>query len=175
MKALGKGLVTAVTLPTLITLTPVAPLACNGNYFHVEDFAGLYGGNFGLLTPITGNHSLWCGVRASQSSYAGDGYGNDWNECWESCEFAIDPADSLILVMYSICYQTQPGMTFSILTISTGPTGLQPRPTTVVLSASSRTSWFLLLREARSASASGSSPTTGAPMRTATGIPMERR
>ncbi len=83
--------------------------ACNGNYFHVDDFAGLNGGNFGHLTPIAGNHSLWCGVRASQSMYPTDGYGNNWDECWESCDFSVTPGDTSVLVLYDLCYHSEPG------------------------------------------------------------------
>ena len=31
----------------------------------MDDFAGLGGGTFGLLTPITGGKSLWIGARAN--------------------------------------------------------------------------------------------------------------
>lgn len=34
-----------------------------GDFFHVDDFAGLGGGVTGRLTPIDGNQSLWCGAR----------------------------------------------------------------------------------------------------------------
>jgi hypothetical protein len=30
-----------------------------GRYWHVDDYAGLGGGSFGLLTPVRGNQSLW--------------------------------------------------------------------------------------------------------------------
>jgi hypothetical protein len=87
-------------------------LTCNSNYFHVDDFAGLGGGNHGQLVPINGAHSLWCGVTASQSGYPSDGYGNGWDECWESCSFSVDP-DSGIYISYSICYDTEPGYDFA--------------------------------------------------------------
>jgi hypothetical protein len=56
----------------------------NGIYFHVDDFSGLpapYG-------ALDGNHSLWCGARAS-AAFADDGYGNSWDETFESCAFDV--------------------------------------------------------------------------------------
>jgi hypothetical protein len=57
-----------------------------GDYFHVDDFAGLGGGDFGRLVPLEGSQSLWCGTRANAidfelCGYATlPGYGNNWNQ-----------------------------------------------------------------------------------------------
>jgi hypothetical protein len=66
----------------------------------VDDFAGLSAA-FG---PLVGNHSLWCGQRAS-GSFVDDGYGNDWDECFESCEFNVT-AD--ITFSYEIHWDLEP-------------------------------------------------------------------
>ena len=34
-----------------------------GEFFHVDDFAGLGGGDFGRLVPLEGSQSMWCGAR----------------------------------------------------------------------------------------------------------------
>ncbi len=55
-------------------------------FFHVDDFAGLGGGDFGRLAPLEGAKSMWCGARASESApYAcsfmkAPGYGNGWDQ-----------------------------------------------------------------------------------------------
>ena len=64
-----------------------------GDYFHVDDFAGLGGGDFGRLAPLEGSQSLWCGARpdAADSVFCGyatlPGYGNNWDQafCTASC------------------------------------------------------------------------------------------
>jgi hypothetical protein len=61
-----------------------AAQAGGGTYFHVDDFTGLPAG-FG---PLAGVQSLWCGARAS-GSFVSDGYGNAWDETFESCEFGV--------------------------------------------------------------------------------------
>jgi len=55
-------------------------------YFHVDDFAGLGGGDFGRLVALEGNQSLWCGLRPDTldpelCSYVKlPGYGNLWDQ-----------------------------------------------------------------------------------------------
>jgi len=64
-----------------------------GDFFHVDDFAGLGGGNSGLLVPLEGAQSMWCGARpdASDLLLCGysvlPGYGNNWNQglCTANC------------------------------------------------------------------------------------------
>jgi hypothetical protein len=66
--------------------TSVDRTAQEGTYFHVDDFAGLGGGDFGQLYPLEGNQSIWCGLRPGQThpalcAYATlPGYGNNWNQ-----------------------------------------------------------------------------------------------
>ncbi len=71
--------------------TSVDLTAQSGQYWHVDDFAGLGGGTFGALAPIDGSKSLWCGARPGTPdpcSYATwPGYGNDWIQTIESVVF----------------------------------------------------------------------------------------
>jgi hypothetical protein len=66
--------------------TSVDRTAQTGVYFHVDDFAGLGGGDFGRLHALEGNQSMWCGARESPSEpfscgYATlPGYGNQWDQ-----------------------------------------------------------------------------------------------
>jgi len=83
-----------------------------GDYFHIDDFAGLGGGNTGRLLPIEGNQSLWCGARPSTVAplcgYAAlPGYGNDWNQAF--CTAACLSVDSLVTVDYLVSWDSEPG------------------------------------------------------------------
>ncbi len=54
-------------------------------FFHIDDFAGLGGGDFGRLVPIEGTKSVWCGVRPGDDFYvcswaSPPGYGNRWDQ-----------------------------------------------------------------------------------------------
>ncbi len=63
-------------------------------FFHVDDFAGLGGGDFGRLVPIEGTKSLWCGTPPGTdfymcSWYNAPGYGNGWNQITYSDPFSF--------------------------------------------------------------------------------------
>ena len=62
-------------------------------FFHVDDFAGLGGGNLGGLVPLSGSRSLWCGTRLSEDPQicfaTPPGYGNDWDQSFESVAFSV--------------------------------------------------------------------------------------
>jgi len=54
-------------------------------FFHVDDFAGLGGGTRGMLVPLEGTRSMWCGVRPGTDPYlcsweTAPGYGNYWDQ-----------------------------------------------------------------------------------------------
>jgi len=57
-----------------------------GTFFHVDDFAGLGGGDFGRLAPLEGTKSMWCGARANPGTpyvchfMDAPGYGNGWDQ-----------------------------------------------------------------------------------------------
>ncbi len=64
-------------------------------FFHVDDFGGLEGGDYGGLYALEGVKSLWCGVRAGDSFYlcgwlAAPGYGNNWNQIATTVAFDVD-------------------------------------------------------------------------------------
>ncbi|MCK5407816.1 MAG: hypothetical protein KAJ37_10190, partial [Candidatus Krumholzibacteria bacterium] len=83
-----------------------------GDFFHVDDFAGLGGGVTGRLVPIDGNQSLWCGARPSPTGplcgYAAlPGYGNAWDQAW--CTSACLTVDSMLTIDYTMSWDTEPG------------------------------------------------------------------
>jgi hypothetical protein len=55
-------------------------------FFHVDDFLGLGGGDFGRLVPLEGTKSIWCGARANPGTpyichfMDAPGYGNGWDQ-----------------------------------------------------------------------------------------------
>ena len=88
--------------------------AQQGGFFHVDDFAGLGGGVHGLLAPIQGTKSMWCGVRPNPNDpyvcnweYA-PGYGNNWDQ---NLATAISVTGPLTL-SYHLVYDTEPGYDF---------------------------------------------------------------
>ncbi|MDZ7860223.1 MAG: T9SS type A sorting domain-containing protein [Candidatus Krumholzibacteriota bacterium] len=69
--------------------TTVDHTAQQSIFWHVDDFVGLAGGDYGLLVPISGTKSMWCGTRPGTSNYLcawgeAPGYGNNWNQHFES-------------------------------------------------------------------------------------------
>ena len=46
-----------------------------GDYWHIDDFAGLGGGDFGGLHATQGTKSFWCGARPDGGSLDLCGYG----------------------------------------------------------------------------------------------------
>ena len=69
--------------------TSVDKTAQVDTFFHVDDFAGLGGGDFGRLTALEGVKSLWCGTRPGSDFYLcswlnAPGYGNDWDQVCQS-------------------------------------------------------------------------------------------
>jgi hypothetical protein len=66
-----------------------------GDYWHVDDFAGLGGGDYGLLLPLQGNQSAWCGTRNAPEHpvlcgyQTLPGYGNSWDQYFVSACFSV--------------------------------------------------------------------------------------
>jgi hypothetical protein len=81
-------------------------------FFHVDDFAGLGGGDFGRLVPLEGAKSMWCGVRASSSRpyvchfLKAPGYGNGWDQA-----LACDPRSyvGLVNLSFKLRWNCEPG------------------------------------------------------------------
>ncbi len=88
-------------------------------FFHVDDFAGLGGGDFGRLIPIEGNQSLWCGQRADAASplFCGygalPGYGNSWEQGFVTAS-CLSPAGDLI-IDYLIAWHSEPNYDYTTL------------------------------------------------------------
>ncbi|UCG51965.1 MAG: T9SS type A sorting domain-containing protein [Candidatus Latescibacterota bacterium] len=80
-------------------------------FFHVDDFDGLNGGDYGRLTPLEGQQSMWCGVRTSSDPPFCDwgclpGYGNNWDQKFESTEFTV-VGDAFL--SYKVRWDSEPG------------------------------------------------------------------
>jgi hypothetical protein len=81
-------------------------------HWHVDDFAGLAGGSYGLLYPLEGNQSFWCGARPDASSlllcgYGSlPGYGNNWDQLACSPCFSVSGEVELT---YLIAWDSEPG------------------------------------------------------------------
>jgi hypothetical protein len=85
--------------------------AQEGTYFHVDDFAGLGGGDFGRLYPLEGTQSMWCGARPSPSeplcSYATlPGYGNRWSQYFQTAACLTVTGD--VTIDYLIAWDVEP-------------------------------------------------------------------
>lgn len=93
-----------VVLGALVLAAASSAAAGGARYFHVDDFSGLGGG----YAPLEGTQSLWCGLRPSHPDASGyvtpPGYGNLWDETWQSCFFRVS-AD--VTVSYSIAWDTE--------------------------------------------------------------------
>jgi hypothetical protein len=100
-----------------------------GIFFHVDDFIGLGGGDFGRLTPIAGNQSMWCGTRldsTSENFYSCEflpGYGNYWDQRFESVPF---PVSGDVSLTYHIRWDSEPGYDYTYVEYQdTGGTWVQ--------------------------------------------------
>jgi hypothetical protein len=97
-----------------------------GDYVHVDDFAGLGGGSYGLLVPLAGNQSLWIGARANPGDpdlcgYAVlPGYGNGWHQLFCSKCFTLTGNAT---VSYLASWDSEPGYDFTYAQYAAGCTG----------------------------------------------------
>jgi len=87
-----------------------------GDFWHVDDFAGLGGGDFGGLHATEGNKSMWCGARPSASldlcGYVTlPGYGNGWDQIFQSNCFNGLTGD--VNVSYVASWDSEPGYDFT--------------------------------------------------------------
>ncbi len=97
-----------------------------GDYVHVDNFAGLAGGNFGLLVPLAGTKSLWIGARANAGDpilcgYAAlPGYGNSWQQilCSRCFNFTGNAT-----VSYLASWDSEPGYDFTFAEYDAGCSG----------------------------------------------------
>jgi hypothetical protein len=91
------------------------------DFFHVDDFAGLGGGDFGGLIPLEGAQSMWCGARANASDmvlcgYAKlPGYGNDWNQAL--CSAGCLAVTTDVTIDFAVAWDSEPDYDVSWLEI----------------------------------------------------------
>jgi len=81
-------------------------------FWHVDDFAGLGGGDYGLLLPLEGNQSIWLGARpdALDLNVCGygspPGYGNNWEQYFCSTCYTVTGD---VMVNYLVAIDSEPG------------------------------------------------------------------
>jgi hypothetical protein len=98
-------------------------------FFHVDDFAGLGGGAWGLLYAIEGSQSMWCGTRAGTdgrayapywytcSWIAAPGYGNGWNQILTTDAI---PFRGLLEFSYHGVFDSEPDFDFTTVEYDAG-------------------------------------------------------
>jgi len=89
-----------------------------GEFFHVDDFAGLGGGDFGGLVPIEGTKSMWCGARPGTDEYMcswfnAPGYGNRWNQILRAGPFFFP--SGTFTISYHLRCDSEPEYDFTSL------------------------------------------------------------
>jgi len=89
--------------------TQVDNTAQKGTFFHVDDFAGLSGGTRGMLVPLEGTKSLWCGVRPGTDPYlcsweTAPGYGNYWKQILFT---SVMPHTGIVTLSYKYSIDTE--------------------------------------------------------------------
>jgi len=92
-------------------------------FFHVDDFAGLGGGDFGLLVAPEGDKAMWCGARPDLNDpymcswvYA-PGYGNAWNQMLVSDPFQFA---GIVRVHFKANLDSEPDYDFTYVEIDAG-------------------------------------------------------
>jgi hypothetical protein len=94
-----------------------------GDFFHVDDFAGLGGGDFGRLIPLEGNQSLWCGARPDLNNeylcgYATlPGYGNIWDQAFCTASCLVVSGD--VSLDFLITWDSEPGYDYTYVEYDT--------------------------------------------------------
>ncbi|MCI0452942.1 MAG: T9SS type A sorting domain-containing protein [Candidatus Latescibacteria bacterium] len=97
-----------------------------GDYVHVDNFAGLGGGSYGLLVPLAGAQSLWIGTRANGADqflcgYATlPGYGNAWHQILGSDCFNLSGNAT---ISYLASWDSEPGFDFTFVEYDPGCSG----------------------------------------------------
>jgi hypothetical protein len=81
-------------------------------FFHVADATELNGGTYGGLQVLEGNQSLWCGAYNQMNPalcyyMTLPGYGNHWDQRFESVTFSTD-ADTMNF-SWKISWDSEPG------------------------------------------------------------------
>ena len=92
-------------------------------FFHVDDFVGLGGGDFGGLVPLQGTKSMWCGSRPNSADpyLCGwatiPGYANAWNQDLGTAAFSFT---GKITVSFKIAWDSEPDYDYTRLQYDAG-------------------------------------------------------
>ena len=114
--------------------TQVDNTAQVGTFTHVDDFAGLGGGDFGRLYTLEGTRSMWCGARDWAHQITGPyacpgnfnymcawvmapGYGNSWNQMLMTDSFEFQ---GLITFSYHGYFDSEPDYDFTYVEYDAG-------------------------------------------------------
>jgi hypothetical protein len=90
--------------------------AQRGDFWRVDDFAGLGGGSHGGLVAIEGTKSMWCGTRSSATDpylcswHDAPGYGNRWDQSLGTAKFSFAGA---ITLSYRMHFDSEPDYDFT--------------------------------------------------------------
>lgn len=76
--------------------------------FHIDGFAEVDG----LITPLEGSQSLWCGRETFDGCVSCPGYGNGWLQYFESVAF---PSTGDVTVDFLVHYDSEPGYDYTYL------------------------------------------------------------
>ena len=92
------------------------------NFFHVDDFHSLGGGDFGGLEALEGTKSMWCGARPGTDEYmcswvSAPGYGNDWNQMLMTDAFTIT---GVVTFSYQGYFDSEPGYDYTYVEYDAG-------------------------------------------------------
>ena len=91
-------------------------------WFHVDDFGGLGGGDFGRLVALEGTKSLWCGTGPGTdfylcSWYNAPGYGNSWNQI---CYSDAIPFTGVLTWSFKCVVDSEPDWDFTYIEYDAG-------------------------------------------------------
>jgi hypothetical protein len=103
--------------------TRVDQTAQVATFYHVDDFNGLGGGDFGGLVAIEGTKSMWCGARPNLSDpymcswKKAPGYGNGWNQLLQSSAFTVVGA---VTWSFECVYDSEPDYDYTHIEYDAG-------------------------------------------------------
>ncbi len=103
--------------------TRVDNTAQPGTFFHVDNFAGLGSGFYGLLVPLEGTKSMWCGARPNPSDQylcafeKLPGYGNSWDQSLTTGPLA---AVGAVTWSFKISYDSEPDYDYTRIEYDAG-------------------------------------------------------
>jgi hypothetical protein len=100
----------------------------DADFVHVDDFAGLSGGSYGLLVPLGDSRSMWIGARPNGADpllcgYATlPGYGNGWNQ--RLCSTCYTGLTGDVTISYLASWDSEGGFDQTVAEYDAGCAGL---------------------------------------------------